>query len=640
MQSLLPALSEKSEPLRRLTHKDTPWEWGPDQDKSFEDIKLLVSSAPVLKYFDPECQTEGQGDASQSGLGFVLLQKGQPVAYSSRALTPAETRYSQIEKELLAQVFGLEKHHEYVYGREIVLWTDHKPLVSITQRSLATAPKRLQRLLLRLMQYDVQIKYMPGPELYLADTLSRAYLPSTERSRTEAETERIHLVDSLRISDAMKKELHESTARDEELCAVMQYINEGWPASIRDCAPEVRQYHAIRHELTFDDGIVLKGLRCVIPRTMRPTVRKRLHTAHTGIDSTLRRARECVYWPGISADLKDYISRCDACNTYAVAQPKEPLISHPIPSHPWQKVGCDIFTVSGQDYLCTVDYLSDYFEVDNLKGRKDGSAIISRLKRHFSTHGIPEVIMSDNGPPFNSEQFAMFSREYGFSHSTSSPEYPQSNGKVESAVKIAKGLVKKAKTAGEDFYMSLLVWRNTPTADMNSSPAQRMFGRRMQTNIPIANELLQPQLVMDVRERKKQKQEKQALYFNRHTRVLPDLQVGDHVRLQPSRHRDKWDEAEVKEKVGIRSYRIITDSGRELRRNRRHLRKTSAHSTSEIPEPNADDQAPEWFEDSGQPTINPHATPMTTPANPPEQPLRRSHRQQRQPQYLEDYVTN
>lgn len=177
LAKFLPALSEKSEPLRRLTHKDTPWEWGPDQDKSFADIKLLVSSAPVLKYFDPECQTEGQGDASQSGLGFVLVQKGQPVAYSSRALTPAETRYSQIEKELLAQVFGLEKHHEYVYGREIVLWTDHKPLVSITQRSLGTAaPKRLQRLLLRLMQYDVQIKYMPGPELFLADTLSRAYI--------------------------------------------------------------------------------------------------------------------------------------------------------------------------------------------------------------------------------------------------------------------------------------------------------------------------------------------------------------------------------------------------------------------------------------------------------------------------------
>lgn len=154
--------------------------------------------------------------------------------------------------------------------------------------------------------------------------------------------------------------------------------------------------------------------------------------------------------------------------------------------------------------------------------------------------------MSDNGPPFNSERFAMTSREYRFSHTTSSLEFPQGNGKAERALKIAKGLVRKAKKAGEDFYMSLLIPSNTLTSNMNSSPAQRMFGRRMQTNIPIANKLLQPQLVKDIRERK---QEKQALYFNSHTRDLPDLHVGDH---------------EVTEKVGIQSYRIMTDSGREL----------------------------------------------------------------------------
>ena len=137
-----------------------------------------ITQAPVLKYFSPQAQTEGQGDASQNGLGFVLLQEGQPVTYARRALTPVEQRYSQIEKELPAQLFGLERHHHYTSGRRVILWTDHKPLVSIYKKPLASAPKRLQRLLLRLQQYDVDLRYKPGSEMYLADTLSRAFLKS------------------------------------------------------------------------------------------------------------------------------------------------------------------------------------------------------------------------------------------------------------------------------------------------------------------------------------------------------------------------------------------------------------------------------------------------------------------------------
>ena len=101
-----------------------------------------------------------------------------------RALTQAEQRYSQIEKELLAQVFGLEHNHQYVYGRKVILYTDHKPLMAISSKPLASAPKRLQRLLLRLQQYDAEIRYRPGREMYLADTLSRAKSPSTSMSET------------------------------------------------------------------------------------------------------------------------------------------------------------------------------------------------------------------------------------------------------------------------------------------------------------------------------------------------------------------------------------------------------------------------------------------------------------------------
>ena len=168
---------------------------------------MAVTQAQVLKYFSPEAQTEGQSDGSQNGLGFVLMQDGQPVTYASRALTPEEQRYSRIERELLAQVFGLEHNHHYTFGRRVILWTDDKPLISIYKKPLASAPKRLQRLLLQLQQYDVDLRYKPGSEMYLADTLSRAFLKNTIQSKAGEETETIHATHFLPISELQLREI-------------------------------------------------------------------------------------------------------------------------------------------------------------------------------------------------------------------------------------------------------------------------------------------------------------------------------------------------------------------------------------------------------------------------------------------------
>ena len=134
--NFLSSLSDICESLRRLTHKYAVWNWNSEHDEAFQSIKNAVTKAPVLKFFDSNMQVEGQGDASSKSLGFVLLQDGRPFTYTSRALTSAERKYSQIEKELLAQVFGMEQNHQYVYGREITLWTDHQPLVSIATSHL------------------------------------------------------------------------------------------------------------------------------------------------------------------------------------------------------------------------------------------------------------------------------------------------------------------------------------------------------------------------------------------------------------------------------------------------------------------------------------------------------------------------
>ena len=131
----------------------------------------------MLKFFDPQKKTVLQCDSSMSGLGACLMQDKHPVAYASRALTPTETNYAQIEKELLAIVFGVEQFEGYVHGRKIFIDTDHKPLESIMKKSLLSAPKRLQRVLLRLQKFALEVSDRQGTEMHMADPLSQAYLP-------------------------------------------------------------------------------------------------------------------------------------------------------------------------------------------------------------------------------------------------------------------------------------------------------------------------------------------------------------------------------------------------------------------------------------------------------------------------------
>ena len=272
LSKFLSKLSELCEPLRRLTRKGVEWSWSTEQEKAFVSVKQAVTSAPILRYFISSEPVEGQEDTSANGIGFVLMQNGQPVSYSSRALTTSERNYSQIEKELLAQVFGVERNHQYVYGRKVVLWSDHKPLETISKKPLATAPKRLQRLLLRLQQYDVEIHYKPGPKMYLADTLSRAYLPTTARSPAEEETERIHAVDFLPISEPQLAEIQRETAADSVLQSLIQVILQGWSDQKEALPSELHPYFTVRDELTAQDGILFKGLRCVIPTSLRPKI--------------------------------------------------------------------------------------------------------------------------------------------------------------------------------------------------------------------------------------------------------------------------------------------------------------------------------------------------------------------------------
>ena len=303
-------------------------------------------------------------------------------------------------------------------------------------------------------------------------------------------------------------------------------------------------------------------------------MKARIHASHIGVQGCLRRARDSVYWPGMTKELTEYILRCPTCNAYPYNQPKEPLISHEIPERPWEKVGSDLFEYEGDDFLVTVDYFSNFFELDRLRS-KTAEEVIGKLKSHFARYGVPDQLITDNGPPYNSEAFQEFARGFEFKHIASSPGYPRSNGKSENAVCTAKRLVKKAKESGRDPYLSLLDWRNTPSEGVGYSPAQRLLCRRTRTLIPTAKKLLKPTIPEHVDEKLLVQKSKQAYYYNKGTRELPELKEGDLVRIKPSKLTDKhkpWVKVEVEGKEDIRSYQIRTEDGQVYRRNQQHLR--------------------------------------------------------------------
>ena len=212
----IPNMSIITAPLRSLLKSDVHFSWDPEQTAAMTTVKQMLTTAPVLSYFDPSIRSTIQADASQQGLGACLLQKGKPIAYASRSLLPAECNYAQIEKELLAIVFACQKFHEYIYGFHTKIHSDHKPLESIMQKPLHKASPRLQRMLLKLQKYDLTVTYVKGKDLHVADTLSYAHLTVPEDEDTEDLDFAVHaMTRNLLVSDAKLSQLQIATDKDE-----------------------------------------------------------------------------------------------------------------------------------------------------------------------------------------------------------------------------------------------------------------------------------------------------------------------------------------------------------------------------------------------------------------------------------------
>ena len=310
VSKFIPNMSDLTSPLRELLHQDVEWHWEGQHETGFEKVKEALAHSPVLGYYDTKKELTLQVDASSTGLGAALIQEGQPIAYASKALRPTQRNYAQIEKELLAMVFGCAKFEEYIVGRDVTIETDHKPLESIIKKPLHASPLHLQRMLVQLQRYpEINLVYKQGTSLHLADALSRAHL---EEQLTNAEQLDINLVEHM-ISDMQLVRFAEETKQDEILPDLQRVILSGWPETRSQVPAKLQEFWNYRDELTVGHGLVLKGQKIFVPKPLRKEMLERLHEGHLGINKTLMKARDVLFWPGMAAEITEKVKKCPVC---------------------------------------------------------------------------------------------------------------------------------------------------------------------------------------------------------------------------------------------------------------------------------------------------------------------------------------
>lgn len=565
----IPNLSSITQPLRKLLEKEVEFIWTPQQTQAFEKIKHALSTTPVLRYYDVKDDVMLQADASSYALGAALLQASQPIAYASRSLTKAELNYPQIEKEALAIRFACMKFHEYVYGKRLTVETDHKPLESIFKKSISSAPPRLQRILLDIAPYAPTVTYIKGESMYLADTLSRDC--NNDEPSVDEEFE---VLAFLAISDQAADRMRKATERDENLQQLRQIVLDGWPDNQNQLTATVKPYWNFRDQITEYEGMLLKSNKIIVPAEEKRNILNQLHAGHQGVQRTLAAARNNVFWLQMTKEITDHIEKCSVCEATQRANIKEPLISKEVPSYPFQIVATDLFAFKSVQFLLIADSYSGFFDFCQLK-HSTSKEIIERLKSWFATHGVPEKLESDNGPQYASKEFRLFASTWGFTLSTSSPKFPQSNGLAERFVQTAKNMLRKCSQDNSDIKLALLMYRNTPRSEALGSPNQRLMSRNTRSFLTMFEDQLKPQIVNDVQINLQHLRDKQKHYYDRSAHPASQLSVGDQVRLQQSNR--NWTNATVMASAGKpRSFLVRTDAGKDFRRNTSQIHRTRA----------------------------------------------------------------
>lgn len=588
----IPNLSTINEPLRRLLKKDVSFEWGPEQEKAFEALKQGLTSDVALAYYDVKSQTRVIADAGPVGLGAVLTQfqrmEWRVVAYASRSLTPPEENYAQTEKEALALVWGVERFHYFLYGREFELITDHKALETLFgPKSKPCA--RIERWVMRLTSYKFKVIYKPGKS-NIADPLSRLLKESNEQPNSSKVTEEyIKWIVSYAEPNAIKNdEIEDASSQDTEIQAVKSAMdNNQWTEKSSAFKP-------FENELCFAGGILLRGTRIVIPEKLREQTLQLAHEGHPGMTVMKRRLRAKVWWPKMDAQVEEFVKQCRGCILVSAQSAPEPLKRTVLPTTPWKFIAIDFLgpLPSGHNLLVIVDYYSRYKEVEIMK-KIDSFETINRLKTIFARFGIPEKMRADNGPQLcRSDEFKQFCRVNNIELDSTTPWWPQENGEVERQNRsLLKRLTICQHEKGNwqvDLQAYLLMYRSTPHSTTLKTPAELMFNRNIRDKLPAFQQKFDENMDEEVRDRDTEMKQKGKEYADRKRHAKTnDVEEGDEVVAKRQVVTNK-----LATKFEPTVYKVVKRSGAEVtienpgtgtqyRRNVAHIKKLPPSNASD-----------------------------------------------------------
>nr|XP_054919421.1 uncharacterized protein K02A2.6-like [Dermacentor andersoni] len=479
-------------PLYLLLEKEHKWHWGMAQENSYLKAKQTLLSSPVLTYFDPNQPVRLECDASPSGLGAVIShrigQLDKPIAFRSRTLTHAEKNYSQLEKEALALVFGVTKFRDYLLGREFILVTDHQPLVGLLREDRPVPPMasaRIQRWALFLSQYSYRIEYKAGKENANADALSRLPVPITDVCRSGTLPEYVLSTETLDSSFVPADAIRALTNGDENLSVVQHFVLKGWPKRLSLCHNHLQPYFCRRLELSSVEGLLYWGHRIVVPCIARVAMLAELHRSHQGASAMKRLARTLFWWPGLHGEIESLARSCISCVQAQPMPHRQVPICWPETGTKWSRLHIDYAgPIEGRMLLIVVDSHTKWIEALPVKSATT-EVTIARLRELFARFGLPQTVVSDNGPQFASQQFSQFMTVNNITHLRSAPYHPQSNGLAERAVRTIKdGLLKHSMVNDLETKLArvLLGYRRTPLP-CGKSPSEMLLTYQIRSRL-------------------------------------------------------------------------------------------------------------------------------------------------------------
>ena len=358
----------------------------------------------------------------------------------------------------------------YLFGRQFEIVSDHKPLQHLFSESRsipAMASARIQRWALTLSAYSYTISYKPGSRNATADVLSRLPLPEVP-ANTPLPGETVLLLETLQ-GPMSAKQVRSLTDRDPLLSKVRRMVQQGWHYTGDE---EMRPFTHRKDELSVQDGCLLWGSRVIIPQAGRAMVLAELHQGHPGICRMKSLARSVVWWPRLEEDIEHTVQDCHQCQVTRKSPAPAPLHPWEWLARPWARVHIDhAGPFLGKNFLVIVDVHSKWLEVIPI----------------FATHGLPEMLVSDNGPSFVSSEFQEFMQKNGIRHVKCVPYHPASNGLAERAVQTFKEGLKKVTQGDIQTRLArfLFQYRITPHTTTGIAPAELMLGRRPRSHLDL-----------------------------------------------------------------------------------------------------------------------------------------------------------